>query len=381
MNTVPFQRFQLALQPLSPIHIGSGETIEPYEYDLEDRNGTGVLQAFDLDRVLAELSPRQRSEFDRVVARNDFPALRSWLRRAAHPQRHLRFQLVVNSGAFGEIRAHLDDPARLGEIHLFTRDPAAASPYLPGSSIKGAIRTAVVDALARENPQRQRELLHIASEAERPRRAGPKFEAAVLGNRKPKGSPDLFRDPFRQLAVSDIPMPQQATYIDRIEIVRPAGSPSAKNASSDPSGIRIYRELTRSAVLGEERDYTGEVRLYEQLTDRRRMQNENVLPRAFDIPSLCAMCNRFYLPRLREELARFGVHGTVQQRLLEPAEAMGENECLIRLGRHSHFECVTVGPPFCRPPRRGFGGSRSYADGLLPLGWARLKLTPLASGS
>ncbi|MGA2499970.1 MAG: type III-A CRISPR-associated RAMP protein Csm5 [Tepidisphaeraceae bacterium] len=374
--------FQVSLIPLSPVHVGSGECIEPAEYDLIPQGENYFLTAFNLPRVFHDLSPSLRTEYDSLLRRGDWSGVRTWLRKAASLADQVLFRIQVQPEAADEIRKNLSNPNRLGEIHLFARDPAAGKPYLPGSSLKGAMRTAMVDALAQANDVDMQQLVQLAGDAGfQPHKTylGANFEAAVLGNLTDNGRADLYHDPLRQLAISDMAMPDSATYIDRIQIVRP---PGRQGQDTNPGGIVIYREVTWSVCDGENLRFQGQLRLSPHLADRDQMgfdqktRNPNWLPHVMDVATLCRQCNAFYQPRLKEELSQFVVDKSLKDTLLDRAGACDDHRCLVRLGRHSHFECVTVGDPFRQPPRRGFGKTRSYVAGSLPLGWAHLEFHP-----
>ena len=149
MTGLPFDRYRLHCEPLCPVHVGSGDTIEPFEYVLTDDEW---LVAIRMDEFIENLTEAQRREFLSLCDRAQFPFLRKWLREHAGRKRYERFALQVTPEAFRELREHQDDPNRLGEIHLFARHPGTGRPYLPGSSLKGAIRTALVDAGAKAGP-------------------------------------------------------------------------------------------------------------------------------------------------------------------------------------------------------------------------------------
>jgi len=359
MNVTPFVLYQIEIEPLTPVHVGSGLTIEPYEYDLVEDAEFCWLVVLDVDTIIAEASDQRRAQFDQLCDRADYLALRRWLRQNAVAERHTRWRVRVDEDAFHEIRRNINNPNRLGQIHLFTRDPATGQPYLPGSSIKGAIRTALVDHIARQSPSR---LPALASEAQKLSKAtagGARFEAKVLGNLK-QGRPDLYADPFRQLAFADAHLPQDACWIDRIQIIGPRGRPA-----SGAEKIPIYRDLLVPPYEENQSLPRMQLRLYCAVVQR-------TLPQQFDVEAICNACNSFYRPRLERELERFVHDAECRKELLDCAGNVSENQCLLRVGRHSHFECVTLGEPFHRPPRRGVGRSRSYVGGTLPLGWLRL---------
>lgn len=364
-QTAHFESYRVVLQPLSPIHIDSGVSLEPYQYDLREVGKVTVLDVYNLDRLLSDLSSQARQEFYAQVDRLDFNALRTWIRTHYQP-RHRLYSLVVAGTVMNALKAHLDDPRRLGEIHLMPRIGEGAAAYMPGSSIKGAVRTALLDQAAKQLGPRTAQVLSTI-QSDRGPNAGANFEAMVFGNLNERGRPNLYRDPLRQLAFSDLGGHAESTYIDRIQIVKQSG-----DMASDPSGIIMYRELTRHALFGEIHQYTGDLRLHRELTDTRLMQRDTLTPK-WDIPAICHACNAFYRPRLENEIQRYFRQQGWNARLIAPVNELGLNECLIRVGHHSHFECVTVGEPFRRPPQRGFGKSRSLAGGSVPLGWAKLR--------
>ena len=67
----------------------------------------------------------------------------------------------------------------------------------------------------------------------------------------------------------------------------------------------------------------------------------------------------------------------LRDRILGLVDGMGPGEALIRLGRFSHIECMTVSRSGGPPERRG--STRTLVAGELPFGWAKIKLTPVAS--
>lgn len=351
--SIPFDVYRVTLKPLSPIHVGSGEVLDPCEYKLWiDEENRAQLDAFNLDQILAHLNEQDHVEFDRRLDGN-YADLRAWLRGRADRHRHLRFSLSVQPAAFSDLKEIDRNSNRLEEIHLFPRLANTQQVYLPGSSVKGAIRTAIVDALTKTHHNR------VPPYDER------RFEPAML-NYLDDGSVKIQRDPFRQYSLSDFQSPYDPTYIDRIEIIK------QRNASQQSTdGIRIFREVTWSMLEEVEFEFEGELRFRASLADNSKMQGNPLEPLPA-IRELCRQVNDFYIPRLEDESRRFRANSDVGKRLLYLAGQLTQDECLIRLGRHSHFECVTVGPDYRNPPRRGCGSTRSYVNGQLPLGWAQL---------
>jgi len=365
-----FQSFVLDLEPLTPIHIGSGNSFEASDYAYRDSPQPHIV-CLDTSRFLAELDPHQAKAFKKIL--DGSGDLTKWL-RAQMGNKYDRYSIPVEKETAAELRPVVEGTSAEGEIHLLPRHAATAEVYLPGSSLKGAIRTAVVAQRA-QLPELQKQLTQAAREGN----SAAFFEAVALGHAE--GSPpNLYRDPFRQLMLSDLRPVDATTQIFRIKIIR--SHAEARSTTADPGGIHIWRETTSATTLGQSGLFRGQLRLAPHLADPRRCgpdreQKPTHLPLPLPLAEILRACNAFYRPRLREELGRFPCDPGVKEQLLKAVDGLkNTSECLVRLGRHSHFECVTVGPPHWQQPPRGFGKTRSYARGMVPLGWAILKFSP-----
>lgn len=415
---VPFERYTLELEPLCPVHIGSGQSMLGVEYRFnEGPSGASVAQ-IDLDRFLGEhdlrtfiesvegpapvvpTTPPKMSDFpptaagriQYVEASNAFKKASSGAAASQHPVHKLlageglaewlrdhipaEYQfspIAVGKQTAAELRSVFNNPNAQGEVHLLPRSAGEGAPYLPGSSLKGALRTAVVAAQA-ANPVKESGLMRAAAGT-----SSAGFEGIALGHGE-AGKPNLYRDPFRQVRLSDLHRVEGGTAIRRVQIVRKPGS--AKGDAPDPAGIHMWRECTTATLEGAPSLWRGELRLAHQMASGQHYpvdakQNPTHLPLALPLGVLLADCNKFYRARLATELKDFRCRGELAQGLQAAAAALGPGECLVRLGRHSHFECVTVGAPFARAySPRGSGETRSYAERQSPLGWCVLRVVP-----
>ena len=367
-----FERYQLTLTPLSPIHIGSGDSIEPYEYDVELCDGYGILNVYDLDQLLGEMATRQRNEFNRKVNAS-WHEMRSWLREQFQ-EKHLKFRRAIEEKAAQELYETINDRDRTGEIELLPRNGISQLAYLPGSSIKGAIRTAVLDAaVLNATDGRKKELHQLAQSVARERNRGRQQRGEQDFQKTAFEYNDAKNDPFRQVAVSDFVQLNRHTGIYRIQLV------STKQESQQAGNILMFREVTKSKILdpNEEIFFQTELRLYPQLTDAR--WREKSITQKITWQNICDACNEFYGNRLQNELEIHVKTEVYRKRLEEQLDQLKEGECLIRVGRHSHFECVTVSSPYHVRPQKGYGKSRSYVSGKAPFGWARLSVSPLGA--
>lgn len=379
MNQSHFLRYRLTLTPLSPIHVGSGNFIEPYEYDVDLEGNRNTLRVFDLDHLLSELTDRQRAEFDRTSSKG-WHQVRTWLREQVQ-EKYLKFQVAMEPNSAQELSRTLENRGRTGQVEMLCRNAWSQKAYLPGSSIKGAIRTAVLDeAVQTAGHQEIREMQQLADQVSRVRSPGKQqsleqqFQAIALdyrGQRNSYGSEQNF-DPFRQLAISDFELQQRdQTNLYQVQIVNHSKGPDMQHEK-----ILMFRETTQAALFHAAKSAAldSELRLFPQLTDQK--WGEKSLRKSISWQKICDACNRFYRSRFDDELEMHVRKEEIRAGLQQLVDVIQENECLIRVGRHSHFECVTVGDPYSIPPRKGYGKSRSYLRGKVPLGWAKLSVSP-----
>ena len=365
---MPAYRFTLTM--LSPVHIGSGEEIEPTDYVVEARDFNGathhILRALDLAKLLGRLTEDQRRRFNEAVDQKALFHLRKFIRSVATSADY-RWSAPCNKQIHRLYQAGLEGDSAQLLISLMTRDGGTGCPYVPGSSIKGALRTAW---LSRQ----------LGRMSRRPRPDDRNFEALALGYAaenaagRPRG--EIRADPFRAIRVGDAPLPPDGNIIEPVRIHKPG----RKAGEADPAGIQMYYDVTFSRLDGE--DITAEGRL---IIDERLAQTptrdisgwpfQNCVAGPIKARELLDACNDFYRPRLKDEFDRFPVLRETAGLLLEEATRLEPGQALIRLGRFSHKECVTVDPTggMCRKP----GTTRSLVVGELPLGWARLTLAPL----
>ena len=362
----PFKRYRVVLEAVSPLHIGSGEAVEPWQYVLEPYGKSKYLWLLDVPALLAALAEPDRREFLRRCDSSNPLTAREWLagrfaKLKAAGDTFVRGVVQVGPKAYEELASHRQDGNRTNEVQLFVRDEGSGGAYVPGSSLKGVVRTALVAAAAAKVNDAALPSLGRGGRSSAP------FEAMVLGHAGERG-PNLYRDPLRQLAFSDVKLPENSTIVERMKIVTASG---IAGDGTGPEKIQMYREITWSALDGESIKAEGELRIHDRLADERAGRHR--LPRAWDVASLCRACNDFYRPVLTEEIGKFLGNSRHRAKLEVARDGLRDNQCLVRIGRHSHFEAMTI-PRFRQPPSKGFGKTRTYANGDTPLGWARLTL-------
>lgn len=368
----------LRLSTLSPVHIGCGEDYEPGNFVIHD----GLLHVLDPAVLALELS---ETEFRQLLTlssrRQPIAALQRFFSTSAARFAEMAVRQVAVDRALAREYADkagrptqqgsADDDAVFNQFQIARTAfrPLDGSPYLPGSSLKGSIRTAWLNRLL---------LARHAMHDNRENSAAARLEQELLGNR----DRSFTDDPFRKLAIADahidddeLPPPTQVLYA----LSRKKSADGADPKT--PGGVTVFLETIPEALPAA---FHGEVRL---LPDAK-----------IAWPALCDACNDFYRSRLVAEL-RHPVLGA----LLEPAwrrligglldgplQALiaARQGFLLRVGRHSGAESLTLDgvrrikirlPGGYGKPRFEFrpqtsqqrlaGHDRAGSGGLLPFGW------------
>lgn len=140
------KKYQLTLRTMAPLHIGSGDYYSAKEYIYENKEyyfpDMGQLyQALDKygEKVLTTFEDflQQSGNYNN----NRKPRLIQFLNDQRIKDRDFGGYKIKETG-FEQVKE--DRQGALNEVHSFIKDPYG-NPYIPGSSLKGAIRTILVN--------------------------------------------------------------------------------------------------------------------------------------------------------------------------------------------------------------------------------------------
>lgn len=153
------QEYLISVKPVTPIIIGSGEYLDACDYVLaRPEQGTGaILIAFSFIRLQDILTDDEQTSLLAAIEKNPLStaqALNKISEKIAVSKDAQRFSIPVSSAFVNYIKDKVNNTASnaQGELkfHLFQR--TTIGPYIPGSSFKGAIRTAVAYEKAKDKP-------------------------------------------------------------------------------------------------------------------------------------------------------------------------------------------------------------------------------------
>ena len=331
------------LTPLTPIHIGTGETIEPYEYVITDR-----LYKFRPEEFVAGLDAREQERFLKLAG-HDPIVMREFVRnRFKNIKPDIEYKADVHPTALKVYEERLRNIK--SDLSISPCIKSGGAPYIPGSSLKGAIRTAV---------------LYNRVEVPVTERDARKLEAETFGYdiRRRNGSyqrPDMTRDPFKFLKVGDSNKVKKSSRLETVTV-------HTKRDEGWSEEMTMLREITLSTLTTPK--HAPEFKL--TLTTRNDPATGKT---PFSVRRLIKDCNNFYYLHLRREMEFLAGIPDAQgwyNALDKIYEKLPENSCLIRFGWGTGFDGVTIN--YAKEPKEIKKSRRLTAD-FAPLGWAELRI-------
>lgn len=351
--------WRLELEVLTPLHVGAGGPPLLADYDFVAHRGE--VWVLDLERVLERL-PDERLAGD-VDAR-----LSALLRPEDYPA-CARYRLRQRGGG------------GVAEILACARD-AFDRPYLPGSSLKGAFRTALAWGKTLKQREEQQRWLDLRRLGERRESAAQPLERALFG-------PDPNHDLLRALRVSDLRLEGEAEAELSVAAVY-----SVRGGRLEPKG-EAYRWRVETLPAGAR--LVGSVSLDEHLFSphARELSFNHERQWLAELPDHCLDFAWELAQQEREFYARAGQRALADfyQKLAKVAEGMGRREGLVQVGWGAGWRGKTLGLAMEAGQRaevvqryrldRGRGGEafpktrrlveRGGVPGA-PLGWTRFRL-------
>lgn len=151
--------YQVTLNSLSPIFIGSGKKIGKKDYIVIDGNRLGIVDEFKLYKKICEMNLAK--EFETDLLSGKYVGIKSWAMKNNISVKDfydcIRYELNNTELLFTDLKF------KQMEIQEFVKDPYGL-PYVPGSSIKGMFRTILLADDIIRNPSKY---IKLSNELER----------------------------------------------------------------------------------------------------------------------------------------------------------------------------------------------------------------------
>ncbi len=398
------QHYQWAITPLSPIHIGCGQVYEPTNYVVD----SNCLHEFNSSTIANVTSSQDREELLRIVSKRGstemIPAVQRFFMNRKTKIIPLSVQKVPLSIAVADLyrvragKVAADQGADLKIFNQLAIDRTAflqphRAPYLPGSSIKGAIRTALLHQINRGAAAQTEEI------ADKKNGGLHKLQGRLL-NYSREGRQKLECDPLRQLRIGDAnptgsEMPARRVYM---ATNRPKAPKLQREQGSSQRAPAASPDQYLECILPQTRGFFSEIEVQDVQaalgSDSRRWADK--LPsRHFSMKEIAQACNTFYRPLLEAEIREMqqqemlDTHWVAEaQDFLQKTKTLMDSggAFIVRVGRHSGAESMTLpgmrhilikkgreNPPDIKENATtwwlGAEFEKAQQKGLLPFGW------------
>lgn len=335
------ERFAFSISPLSPLHLGTGFDLNPLCMTVHN----GRLYEFQTEKWHALLSESQKRRFLELASQGGLDALRS-VRRFFHETKEI---CMAQSRASYPVPPDYDqkfqqemkalpqktDASVINElaVMLTAREPYSLTPFISGSAIKGALRTAVLN--------------HIASSHDAPKNINrtkgdntSEYQKVLLGYEK------IPEDAFRHIRIEDA---HAAAARPLMEVLY---SINVKRRSDQISNLAntllcvsplqyasFHSSLNALLNLESLKDLNSKLRIPQNIQLFEYFQN---------------VCNQFYGSLLRQQIGQMKRMqyldpiwlNTIQEMFfpngIEQAPVIPKGAFLLRLGRYCGAESLTV---------------------------------------
>lgn len=349
-----------------PVHVGGGEDhkLDPLGYVVKGDwfyriNISYMLEA---DKTFSQIFVKT------VENKNAISRLRKVIADAFNPEdSKMWIHRAKVSASFKKAYIENIDDLKINNQLLVQCFPITGNnAYLPGSSIKGAIRTAVLDSLSdgKEDEILAKAENRIHNPKER-YKLGEYVEKIILKYEK------VQDDPFKGIKLSDAVLPPDSTMI--VKVINCGKDTIGKKDNGVPMFVEALTEKTEF-----------EFRL---ITDDNLVLNQNN-PK-IDAYSILQSCAKYYTNAFSFEKNSFYERETKASNMVQDIlyEVRDDNLkkikgiSVLRVGRFSHLESMTYSHRpknmnddkrkyLCQPKgRKGkWGTTRNLVDGKIPMG-------------
>lgn len=305
---------QYYIRIMAPTHIGCDEVYDPTGFLINE--DTHALTAFEPMDFFKSLDAQAKSRFADICRKGTIESILELYKfmkgrqldghhvgvcKGLIAQYHKTLAISAND------RRKIQQELNNFSISRTSFNPTTQKPYIPGSAIKGALRTAYLNHLAKSR--------NIpAGQDRRDRNPGNTLEKGLLDYQK------LENDPFRLLKVSDFhpvgPCRTKIVYAVNVKKV-----PSKFNARGP---YQILEMIEPGSV------FAGTIRILEPLT-------RDVIKTPLSGQAVFESAAAFYEKEKNREILELKAAGL-------PVLDMDtkDNVCCLRLGRHSGAESLTI---------------------------------------
>lgn len=145
------KKYNVKLLPLTDIHIGSGKDIEAYEYTVK----SGYMYRIDMSEAFDKMNVSEKENFYKILKKNNLFNIRSWIYNNYKEEWGYIYKEKISSEFEKYYKKKIDDRSQANsQLSISEFIGYDNKRYIPGSSIKGALRTAFIYSDFLENEKK-----------------------------------------------------------------------------------------------------------------------------------------------------------------------------------------------------------------------------------
>lgn len=361
-------RYTLNYTPLSPLHIGAGDSYEPSQYVIDG----DTLYEFDSGSLVAVFSAEDRAELMKITAGKPNADMLKALQNFLYRRRHILKSCAVNTipvleGVAAYYRSRIgqeggDTLINKLEIERTAYNPVSHDPLLFASSIKGAMRTALLDSVNHGQPLASKDVQWFKVDGldfqqrrryeQAQKKLYPRLNERLFEFRAGK----FECDPMRLVQLSDaswqcqdqLPKTQVLITVNRKKrkVTNKNGTEQLSHAEKNENLCQLFECVSAWRY----RAFSGGLNIQHMTGLNDELKSPNAELR-FSMEQIATACSAFYQPILTAEIKllrergfldnEWGTH--IQSVLETMADKIRNGQAfLLRVGRHSGAEAITL---------------------------------------
>ena len=329
--------YDLKINILTAVHIGTGDTLDPFQYIIDNND---VFHRFNMEDIIETFNEQQTKDFNEAIKQNNLHHLRKFIKNNYDKKTSL-YSYNVDKNTVKEYNKRINDPGAESymEIHSTMRCPNG-TPFIPGSSIKGALRTAVLDScVSKDNKAPKDDKFR-------------NYEGEILGALNTNRRYNVANDPFNKLKISDCNYPDNDKNILLAKIT---------NLGPKGNGVEQLCEILLPVNQNRKKSVaTGSLSIESSMT---------INGKSLSIEDIAEKCRSYFIDALNVDIRYFEKMGNedICEQIKKVKNSITNLQKLkfpLRIGRFCGKHSMTFKNAIDRLP-----GTRNLAYKIYPLGW------------
>ena len=375
------------LTPLTGIHIGTGEELTFLDYKIASKIGDidfnkKMFIKFSSDRILQRLAGNEQimTTFERASVNGNMKELIQFFHENCTNKKDSDYLYDITKKFLKtyEANRNKDPHQNAAKVLQMYHCEGTSSPVIPGSSLKGSIRTALLNCYLSYLPETDYDygLTELNKEGQ-----PEKFDGRLQG--KLLEYNDAKNDPLRAVLIPDCSFKDTNTQlVGGLDIV----SFNKQNESLEPIGTQIQAEVLKGEFLG------GKAISELCISINEDLQKTKHIKKIITFDDIHESCNYFFWREFQNEYNKFykDINDGTEEIILELKKRLEnaiktKDQFIVRVGRWSQVEYVTFEENFRKPQTKkgkygkplGYGGTRTlfdYDGKHVPMGWCILSV-------